>query len=195
VPQAGDSWVYKLSYPRLRGQWGQATRPPSTYIAKVGAVSEGRIIDEITIDGGSASEATHSGQASLGPQGVSLFSPYLVAYRDLQRRGSLGSVTDLDPECGGRYSCEVRARAVGEEAVEVPAGKFNASKVVVTQEWRGASVSDPRQAALMVGGRTVTVWYVPEIKRAVKVQSRLTAGDVPAVDSNFDLELVSYQVK
>jgi hypothetical protein len=29
----------------------------------------------------------------------------------------------------------------------------------------------------------------------VKVESRLTAGDIPPVESNFDLDLVSYQVK
>jgi hypothetical protein len=36
---------------------------------------------------------------------------------------------------------------------------------------------------------------VPEIKRAVKVQSRLSAGDVPPVEPHFDLDLVSYKVK
>src|SRR5262249_34295465 len=52
MPQAGDTWTYTLSYPRLRGQWGQANRSPSTYVVKVGGVSEGRITDLISIDGG-----------------------------------------------------------------------------------------------------------------------------------------------
>lgn len=195
MPQAGDSWTYTLSYPRLRGQWGQAERPSSSYVVKVDSLSEGRIIDQISIDGGTVSAVTHSSRPSMAPQGVSLYSPYLVAFRDLPSRGSLGSATILDQACNGRYACEARARVLGEETVQVPAGTFKATKVRITQEWRGESVSDPRMAAQMIGGRELTVWYVPEIKRAVKVQSRLTAGDIPAVESNFDLDLVSYQVK
>jgi hypothetical protein len=195
MPQAGDTWVYTLSYPRLRGQWGQENRLSSNYVVKVGGVNEGRITDQISVDGGTVSDVTHSRQPTLAPQGVSLFSPYLVALRDLPQRGSIGSVTSLDSACAGPFACEASARVLGAEVVQLPAGTFNAVKVAITQEWRGASVSDPRQAAQMIGGRTVTVWYVPEIKRAVKVQSRLTAGDVPPVDSNFDLDLVSYQVK
>jgi len=30
ILQPGDSWTYSLSYPRLRGQWGQAARAPVT---------------------------------------------------------------------------------------------------------------------------------------------------------------------
>lgn len=195
MPQAGDSWTYTLSYPRIRGQWGQADRPSSNYVVKVDSLSGGNIIDQISIDGGTVSAVTHSSRPSMAPQGVSLYSPYLVAFRDLPPRGSLGSATILDQACNGRYACEARARVLGEETVQVPAGTFKAIKVAITQEWRGASVSDPRMAAQMIGGRALTVWYVPEIKRAVKVESRLTAGDIPPVESNFDLDLVSYQVK
>jgi hypothetical protein len=49
--------------------------------------------------------------------------------------------------------------------------------------------------ATMNGGRTLTIWYAPEVKRAVKFSSRPTVGDVPPVETNFDLELVSYQLK
>jgi hypothetical protein len=193
MPQAGDTWTYTLSYPH---QFGRPSRPSSNYVVKIGSLSEGKIIDQISIDGGSVSDVTQSSQLSVAPQGgVSLFSPYLVAFRDLPQRGSIGSVANLDPACNGRYGCEAKARVLGEEAVQVPAGKFNAIKVAITQEWRGSGVSDPRVAAQMIGGRTVTVWYVPEIKRAVKVQSRLSAGDVPPVEPHFDLDLVSYKVK
>jgi hypothetical protein len=33
------------------------------------------------------------------------------------------------------------------------------------------------------------------VKRAVKFASRPTVGEIPPVDANFDLELVSYQLK
>jgi len=47
----------------------------------------------------------------------------------------------------------------------------------------------------MNGGRILTIWYAPEIKRAVKYSSRITVGDIPPIDGDFDLELVSYQLK
>ena len=47
----------------------------------------------------------------------------------------------------------------------------------------------------MQGGRTLTVWYSPQAKRAVKFVSRPVSGVSPPVESNFDLELVSFQVK
>jgi hypothetical protein len=41
----------------------------------------------------------------------------------------------------------------------------------------------------------LTVWYAPAVKRAVRYSSRLTVGDDPAVESNFELELVSYRLQ
>jgi hypothetical protein len=45
------------------------------------------------------------------------------------------------------------------------------------------------------GGRDLFIWYSPELKRAVKFSSRLTFGNLPPIEANFDLELVSYQLK
>jgi hypothetical protein len=47
----------------------------------------------------------------------------------------------------------------------------------------------------MNGGRLLTIWYAPKVKRAVKYSSRLTIGELPPYDANFDLELTSFQVK
>ena len=47
----------------------------------------------------------------------------------------------------------------------------------------------------MRGARTITIWYAPAAKRAVKFVSRNSFGDVPPVETDFDLELVSYQLK
>jgi hypothetical protein len=196
MPQAGDAWTYQLSYPRLRGQWGQRARPPSTHVVKVSQVGGGKIVDQLSIDGGTPSESTHSRENTLAPQGAPVFSPYLVAFRDLPQRGSLGRVTILEPGCSGRYACDASARVLGQESVQVPAGTFTAVKVAVSHEWRpSGSGSGAAAIAGFMGGRTLTVWYVPELKRAVKMESRVTVGDAPPVESDFDLELVGYQVK
>jgi hypothetical protein len=196
MPQPGDTWAYQLSYPRMRGQWGQGTRQPSTLTVKVDQVGGDKIIDHLSIDGGTPSESTHSTGNYLAPQGAPVFSPYLVAFRDLPLRGSLGSVTILEPGCSGRYACEASARVFGQESVQVPAGTFTAVKVVVSHEWRSSgSNSGGAAIAGLMGGRALTVWYVPELKRAVKMQSRVTVGETPPVEANFDLELTSYQIK
>jgi hypothetical protein len=197
LPMAGDTWTYRVTYPRLRGQWGQTTRPPGTYVVRVGTASERQIIDQLSIDGGSPLELRHAGGHYVSTQGLSLFSPYLAVFETVSARQRLASVESLDEPCGKSYRCDATARVAGKEAVIVPAGQFEAIKVIVEQQWApfsafstlGSSASD------MNGGRTLTVWYSPEVKRAVKYSSRLISGVTPPMDANFDLELISYQLK
>jgi hypothetical protein len=196
-PVAGDSWTYRLTYPRLRGQWGQATKPPRTHIATVTEASQSVIVDEVSVDGGTPLSAKHARGGVLLNQGAAIFSPYLPLFEKLPPSGRLRSLTIADPACTGTYLCEVKGSVSGRETITVPAGTFEATRIVITQEWRPASgsVMHAAQMAQYQGGRTLTVWYVPELTRAVKYSSRLIAGDVPPVDANFDLELVSYQLK
>ncbi|HUQ26822.1 MAG TPA: hypothetical protein VM140_14245 [Burkholderiales bacterium] len=196
MPQVGDTWTYRLSYPKLRGQWGQNVRAPSGQTVKVEAIDGGRIVDLVSIDGGTPVKTTHGSETYLVTQGVSVFSPYLTAYREPPTSGSVGTITILDAPCGAAYRCRASGRVVGQERVTVPAGQFTAVKILIEESWQPASSSTIGiQSAQMNGGRTMTVWYAPELKRALKYSSRITVGDVPPVDSTFDLELVSYQVK
>jgi hypothetical protein len=197
MPQDGDSWTYRLSYPRLRGQWGQPDRPPAIHVVTIGEAKEGRIVDLLAVDGGTQAPTSHSSEAYLAPQGVSVFSPYLIAFRDLPPVGSLGSITRLDAPCSGQYSCRASARVIGRERISVPAGQFNAVKILVEQQWTPFNVVSTlgSAGADMTGGRTLIAWYSPQVKRVVKYSSRLVAGNIPPMDANFDLELVSYQVK
>jgi hypothetical protein len=196
MPRVGDTWTYRLSYPRLRGQWGQSVRAPSDHAVKVEAIEGGRIVDLVSIDGGTPVKTSHGAETYLVTQGVSVFSPYLIAFREPPASGGVGTISILDAPCGAAYRCRASGRVVGQERVTVPAGEFSAVKIVVEESWQPASASTIGiQSAQMNGGRTMTVWYAPELKRAVKYASRITVGDVPPVDSTFDLELVSYQVK
>jgi len=195
-PQPGDSWTYRLTY---RKRWGEPARNPSmqTYAVKVGAASESEIVDQLSIDGASPIDTKHVRGGYLVGQGVSLFSPYLPVFESGSPSFPLGRIQILDTACRGMYICEVKGRVVGAETVSVRAGKFAAIKVVVDHAWRpsaGASANQ-NQMAQMAGGRTLTIWYAPEVKRAVKFSSRPTVGEVPPVETNFDLELESYQLK
>ena len=195
--QAGDVWTYRLSYPRLRGQWGQGLgqvpRVPATHVVTLTSMESGRVLDEISVDGATPRPVTHEPKPTLLVQGMSIFSPYLIALGG-PTTGRLPSITTVEPACTRAYLCEAKGRIVGSETVQTPAGKFLATKVVVDQEWRAASMAGSAGGRLS-GGRTLTIWYAPEIGRAVKYQSRMTVADQTPMEPNFDLELVSYQLK
>jgi hypothetical protein len=194
VPRVGDSWAYRLSYPRLRGEWGQATRPSQNLLVQASEVTPQRIVDTVSVDGGTPVSWSHAGR-QLVAQGAAIFSPYLPVLDALPTTSRLGSTVAVANACPSQYTCEAKARLVGTETVTVPAGQFVASKVIVDQEWRPSGMGGGWQQMRMNGGRTLTVWYAPEIGRAVKYSSRIVAGDLPPVDANFDLELVSFDLK
>ena len=188
--QAGDSWAYRLSYPRLRGQWGQPARPPALHTITLTSLEGDSIVDRVSVDGKAPQTLTHGPQPTLLAQGASIFSPYLQP----TAAGRLGAIAISEPGCERTFACEAKGRIAGTETVKVPAGTFVATKVIIDQEWRPRSNTN-QQAARGNGGRTLTVWYAPEIGRAVKYSSRLTVGEVTPMDANFDLELMSYQLK
>ncbi|HUQ26823.1 MAG TPA: hypothetical protein VM140_14250 [Burkholderiales bacterium] len=197
MPQVGDTWTYRLAYVK---RWGAPLPTPSvrTHVVRVDSASESEIVDHVLVDGEAASSAKHAMGSYFVTQGVSVFAPYLVDFSDLSRAARLANVSVFDGACRSTHACSASARVVGTETVQVAAGSFNAIRIVVEQNWRpgpGANALGQFQMAQMNGGRTLHIWYVPQVKRAVKISSRHTVGDVTPVDTHFDLELVSYQVK
>ena len=185
IPSAGDTWTYSLREPKRR-----VGPSDHTLVVTVASASAGEVTDQATIDGATpAQQAQHVRGAHLIAQGASVFSPYLQLLGNVPAVGSVGRVRIVDPICNsGRYVCDASARVVGKEIVRVPAGSFAASKIVVQQSWAAAFAG----AGAARGGRTLTIWYSPEAKRAVKYASRTTFGS-PAIE-DFEIELVSYKV-
>lgn len=190
LPKPGDTWTYRLSTVR---RFGELKREPDhSVVVKVGAASPGDIVDLVAIDGGAQSETKHvTGSQLITQGGAAVFSPYLQLLGAVPAIGSIGRVRIEDPAClGSRYVCEARGRVVGKETVRVAAGTFAASKILIEQSWRSPGAT----AYGGSGGRTLTVWYAPEVKRVVKYASRTTFGVTPPIEPDFDLELVSYKV-
>ena len=187
LPNAGQRWTYRLQDPRNQ-------RPQQTLVIQVASASPAGIVDELSVDGGTPVPATHLRAPTLLAQAASVFSPYLPLFESLAAGGRIAAIEIDDPGCGGRYLCEASGRVVGRETVEVPAGRFLATKVVIEHEWRPAAMAGD-DASGLVGGRTLTIWYATETLRAVKYSSRLVVGETPPVDANFDLELVSFQAQ
>ena len=186
LPQAGDSWSYRLSEPNRRD--GPKHR---RYDVKVAAASPGSILEHYAVERGPSGEWAHSGGGYLVGTGVSLFSPYLGAFEDLTPASSLGRVTIADPACSGRFFCHASASVLGKETVRVPAGSFEAIKVRIAHMWRSNVSGNTGNAN---GGRDLIVWYAPEVKRAVKFSSRLNVGEATPIEPDFDLELVSFKL-
>jgi len=188
IPKVGDSWTYRLTEPDRRD--GPTQR---SYVVTVGAANRNEILDQVAVGGGNSMGTRHTRGVRLFAQPAGIFSPYLMVF-DKHRAGSgLGTIGIADPACSGPYLCEVSGRVVGEETVSVPAGTFAATKVVVEQAWRPA-LGGGAAGSGGAGARVITVWYSPEVRRAIKYSSRLSFGDAPPMEANFDLELASYHV-
>jgi hypothetical protein len=135
-----------------------------------------------------ARAAHRNGSYLIDEADVVVFSPYLAAFDPTFAGLAAAKIQDLDSHsCGARWLCFTSARVAGREVVRVPAGEFEAIKLEVNQAWsRGTANAYPS------GARTLTIWYSPQTKRAVKFSSRGTAG--AHFMTNFDLELEDYNL-
>ena len=189
-PQAGDNWTYRVTDPkRAQGQ--------RSVFVQVASVTPALIVEHVSVQGGFTQPWRHARGGYLIPQGASVFSPYLPQFEKITLGEALGYIESTDPGCRGQFVCQAKGRIVSEEVVDVAAGRFPAIKVVVEQTWRPAAgaIGDAKELERMNGARTLTVWYSNDLKRAVKYESRLTSGERMPMEANFDLELMSYQVK
>jgi tRNA A-37 threonylcarbamoyl transferase component Bud32 len=191
IPQLGDGWTYRLTQLDRRDDLRV-----QRYSVSVAAVSETLITERYALEAGLSGRARQGRGAYLATVGPALFSPYLAVFEKLSPGERLASIAAREGACPPEYTCSATGRVEGPEQVEVPAGRFEAIKVSVEQLWRaGSAGGGGSQAAQMNGGRLLTIWYAPKVKRAVKYSSRLTIGELPPYDANFDLELTSFQVK
>jgi len=190
MPHPGDNWTYRLTQlDRLDDLRVQR------YSVSVAAVSQSLITERYALEGGLSGRARHGPGAQLATVGPALFAPYLAVFGELSPGERFTSIAVREGTCPPEYTCSATGRVEGAEQVEVPAGRFDAIKVSVEQLWRAGSAASGSQAAQMNGGRVLTIWYAPKAKRAIKYSSRLTIGDLPPVEANFDLELTNYQLK
>lgn len=189
LPQVGDRWTYRLSQRHIGSK---------EYTVTVSAVSARAIVDQVSINGGLAKAWPHAPGSYLAAPEGSFFSPYMAQFEERLWSGRrLSRIEQLDESvCKGMYFCTAKGRVAGRETITLPAGRFETIKVVIEQSWQPSAISNAAssQFAELWGSRTITVWYSPEVKRAVKVSSRLAHGNAAPLDTHFDLELVGYQL-
>jgi hypothetical protein len=177
----GDTWTYRVT---------RGGSPRANQQIKLASVSPQLIVEEISGDGPML-RAEHRRGAYLAPAGeLSAFSPYLAALMPLTP-GATMRPDNLDPRtCNAGWTCSLRATVFGTERVQVEAGTFDAMRVDVLQGWTAPSQTNDRGESVT---RRMTVWYAPEVKRAVKVVSRGTQSR--SVDTQFELELLRYELQ
>jgi len=184
-PQPGDTWTYRLTY----GAGAPDPVRETSYVVKVAGVSATNILDHVIREGAPPIEWAHSSGHYLVAQVVSVFSPYLAVFEDLKPGVPLRRVTEHDDKCFTDLVCQTEGRVIGKETVRLKAGTFDATKVLMQQNWW------TRYAGTVVRGtREITVWYSEEAKRAVRVTSRTDKRGRSRFLVDFDLELASYQV-
>jgi hypothetical protein len=181
----GDSWIYRIVDPRSRSQRGIQE-------VRLAALTPDKIVEEVLSEKGSTFRAEHRKGHYLLPAGdLTVFSPYLIAFSAPQFGLRFGGIDNLDSRtCNAGWTCSVSGWVAGRDRVGVPAGIFEAIKIEVYQSWTSPSQTNDRGETV---SRTLTVWYAPEVKRAVKLVSR--GGPSRFIDTEFDLELMSYQLK
>jgi hypothetical protein len=189
LPSKGDTWTYRLTEPKRVD--GPKQR---NYTVKVFAASPSEISEEYAIEADASGQWTHNGGRDVVPVGRPVFAPYLAAFGDLPSGGTLGRVQVAEGACGSTFLCQASASVVRWETINVPAGTFDTVRVEVEHSWRPAAISGA-QSAQSVGGRKLTVWYSTAAKRAVKFSSRATMGQYAPIETDFELELTSYQLK
>ena len=190
LPSRGDTWTYRLTEPKRVD--GPLQR---NYHVRVDAASPEWILEQYSVEGEAAGQWVHSNGAYLVHAGVSIISPYLLAFRDLSPGDSLGFIEIQDPSCARiQVFCSVEGKVIGRETIDLPSGRFETIKVKLQHSWQpGTSAGF---GSIGIGGRDMTVWYSPALKRAVKISSRLSFTNRGApIETDFDLELVGYQVK
>jgi hypothetical protein len=189
LPSEGDTWTYRLKEPKRVD--GPTER---NYIVKVFAASAAGISEEYAIEGEVSGQWTHKSAPDVVPVGRPVLAPYLLAFGDLPPGGALGRVQVAEGACGSTYQCQASGRIVSWEKIKVPAGTFDTVRVEVDQNWRSVAMSGA-QGAQAYGARKITVWYSAAAKRAVKFSSRATMGHFAPIETDFELELSSYQLK
>jgi hypothetical protein len=196
----GDSWTYRL-------REVQFSKNLATVTHEIGGGDKGGIRETVRIGGPEA-----GGSAAAGtPRRIVLeprifeqqldssatlfeFAPFMSAYSDLQSGvawAKISGATSSDSINSWRF----RGKVVGREAVRLPAGNFEAIKAEL-EGHLDLSSPMPRDpySETTVSYQTYTVWFVPEIGRAVKYERR-TFNRVRRLLDHEQYELVSYRLK
>jgi hypothetical protein len=182
MPAPGDTWTYRYVDGFRRAEVARLTY-------RVDTASERGVGESLRVSNRPdyqsrivvAREPRFAGHAGLDYAPPDL-APYLQAFYRLEGGAPLPAVKR---QLSSDAEVDMPMRIAGREQVTVPAGTFDAIKVVA--EGRGSTFINRFPVHSIV-----TVWYAPEVKRFVKFDARSFERNVPQEIATF--ELVEYKV-
>jgi len=182
LPSPGDTWSYRYVDGFRRAEVARLTYRVDT-VSETGVgewlrVSNRPDYQSRIVVARAPSFAGHPGLDYAPPD----LAPYLQAFYRLDDGVPLPTVKR---QLSSDATLEMPMRIVGREQVTVPAGTFDAIKVVA--EGRGYTFINRFPIHSIV-----TIWYAPAVKRFVKFDARTYERNVPQELATF--ELVDYKL-
>jgi len=186
-PEVGDTWTYRYSDTFGKG---------GTYTVRVSAASGQEISDEMQMGRGRHAAVFYPGLALTDRKVDNLslreISPYLQSLGPIEQAasGRISIFSSAEP---------FTTHLAGTETVQVPAGSFQATKMVI----EGIQpISAPQFSGIVMRRHTITVWYAPAAKRFVKAIFDASAGGgmsheietVELTETNFAMDLAAAPV-
>jgi uncharacterized caspase-like protein len=179
-PRIGDRWEYRYT--------DFSSKQKRNVAYEVTAVSKEGILESADTGARGLVRRAYAAEPRLSYELIWDFAPYFLALSAAKEGQSWSALVPQrsNPWCVRlEGSCQISGRVVGREKVAVPAGSFDALKVVIDVSflWRGPQMLASNAHVELV------YWYADEIKRVVKTTSR-TRGNMPTPD--YDFELMRY---
>jgi uncharacterized caspase-like protein len=174
LPGLEDEWVY-LFDSRFDGK--------NTISQRVKAVVPGTgVLEELVVDGVPVGKIVFEGKPVVfaAPNGALMFAPYWS--------GKSPELVDLTwGRCNRDITCRVKMKMLGNENLQVKAGKFDTVKYEINID-ADAPLNPPlaRQGSI-----ELTVWYSKEYQRVIKQE--IYSGSMMFKGHNSSLELVSFR--
>ncbi len=170
--KVGDTWIFN----KINGWNGEIE---DVSVVKVRHVAPDGIFMEATaLDGSGLSRIERTADFNLvrieAPQFTKTASPFYPNFSFPLWVGKTWKsrvVFDNTAEQGKEVRAELEARVVGYESVTVPAGTFQALKIVMTGQYRGRNPEFN-----WLGRIEDTLWYSPIVRNAVRYEYRDTVG-------------------
>jgi hypothetical protein len=204
----GDSWTYRLREGRFDRELATVTHEigggDPTGIRETVRLGTKRAAADADADTGGGLTRAAQRRLPLEPrifeqplgQAATLFefAPFITAFSDLQpgmKWSKIAGATSSDSISDWRFS----GRVSGRERIRVPAGTFDAIKAELEGQLDISfpSTRDPFSET-SASYQTYSVWFVPEIGRAVKYDRRTFNRGRRLLEHEY-YELVSYQLK
>ncbi|MYM23127.1 hypothetical protein GTP46_10770 [Duganella sp. FT135W] len=167
TPAIGDSWTYQYT-DVWKGAKGNINR------VEVAAIDEAGVHVDVrrAASGALLTQQLFSPEMNPVDRGAMHFAPSFARYAFPLAPGKEWSsdVTGNNPKQGKNWRYHIKGKVLDWEKVKVPAGEFEALKIVVEATY-GAEDTFTKNGS---GQLTETVWFVPELNNFVKLDYRDT---------------------